>query len=557
MADANNNVNNGPDSKEEPGTPQGGKYQKKSGWNNGRKRNPKKYTPGKEVPSRNDYTFYAASEQIAADIASIPWNYISGTKYPLEAEQVVGEATTPITKKQALKSIGIIEYDNSIGITNQNTEGVNMAAVQLYTFIRHANSGARNYEAADVMMYVLQMREIYAEYFECKRILGAAQLYNYYNHNFPDMILRALGMDPVDVRSNIAQYRGDLNILAKKINSFAVPKYFKAFDRSAFICSYLFSDSSSVRGQFYAFKKKGYYTWSGTTSEKGTELVYHLHTDTPDTPTKFSVKIANLQAMLDSIFLDEDALTMSGDILKAFKDSELYGVSETNTDYVLSYVFDEDILAQIENARFISDYGSYVQSFSFSNMNITQQNQLIKFNPVYTEMLDPALFTRAINLTRVMLNSHKDQPDYRDVLEWTRLMATTKKTTSASGEYFYITNTITSCGLELPWRLLIFNYYEDPQGNWVPTYTRVSTVMDCANAGVLSATQFDVLGRIAQMDWHPAIYIFKEGVDAPIGLSADVKVATTLDIETLRKINQAAVYGAFFAKDMYNHTHKE
>lgn len=243
------------------------KDNKKSGNKNNRS------SKGSGIPKRNDWGWYAASEQIAKDIASIPFNYMGGTNFPIKAKAGAARLA-PTTLQRAIPSIMSIGYINSIGAAGSGVNnGINMAATQLYTFIRHANSGARNYEAADVMMYILAMRDIYSAYFEAKRIIGCAGLYNYYNHNYPDLLLKSMGCDPVDLRQNLAQYRGQLNLIAKKINSFAVPKYFKAFDRSAYIASMLFADSSSIRSQLYQFVRLGSYTWSGKTSTKGTELV--------------------------------------------------------------------------------------------------------------------------------------------------------------------------------------------------------------------------------------------------------------------------------------------
>lgn len=174
------------------------------------------------VPWKNDWQYYAVTEQIAKDIGSIPYNKLPGASVKLEAI-VNGEKSALSYMPQ---SVCVLRYLTTCGRATERTSGINMAAVQLYTFVRHANSGARNYEAADLMMYILAMRDIYAEYFELKRVIGLAMSYTYTNKNLPDLLIQACGVDPIDLRRNLAQYRGRLNVLAEKINSWAVPKYF-------------------------------------------------------------------------------------------------------------------------------------------------------------------------------------------------------------------------------------------------------------------------------------------------------------------------------------------
>lgn len=510
----------------------------KKGRHNGNKPGNDEGNQGKDnIPNKNDWHFYAASEEIAKDIASIPFNYMGGTPFGVGG-------TMPILpgipnqqtnfKAGSLHSIMRVNYVNAIGVTDTQTKGINMAATQLYTFIRHANSGARNYEAADVMMYVLAMRDIYSQFFMTKKVLGYAGLFNYYNHNYPDALIKSMDIDPVDLRHNLAQYRGSLNLIAKKINSFAVPKYFKIFDRAAFINSYLFGDSSSIRGQAYQFFKSGYYTWSSTTSEKGTELVYH------DTEvTKFSDLLDILNEQLDALFLDEDALTMSGDILKAFGDGDLYQIMQTPDDYITPLTMDEDILAQIENS--IGIFFGKSDGIT-KDLNITQQNQIIKFVPKFSIPTDDIDGRIVPTMTSLAFNSHKDNPQYNDVLEWTRLMTTVEAKLDLSTG---LSVTVTSCGLEIVLNYQMYRYDNNGDLHWDNLGSFALTGHEDYN------TPVDRMADVMQFDWHPLIYTINV-LTGEVIVGGDLKVATVISKDTLERINDAAVYGALYGSSLYN-----
>lgn len=489
-------------------------------------------------PKKNDYRFYAATEQIARDIASIAWNYLGGTPYGVSGKTLGATIGDEFVNNTSIPAVMRINYIPSIGVTTAKTQGANMAAIQLYTFVRQRNSGASNYEAADLLMYILALKDIYAEIARCKKILGLAPRYDYYNHNLPDLVLLAEEVDATDLRANYAQYRGRLNLLISKATAFALPKYFKIVERAAFVESCVFQDSSSIKGQFYTFHKKGFYTWSTTTSTKGTELIF-----SESTTGKFSAYLDQLESMLNAMYLDTDALTMSGDILKAFGDSQLYTIAEVDENYTTPFGMDEDILSQIENSTALfNNYESGITFAEFgSSLNITQNNQLITWQPTWTVSND----AYAGKLETMPFNSHKDNPDYKDVLEWTRLMCTYSVVLGGTQNESLIF-TLTSCGLELVLYYDIFAYRSN-----LPT--RICSFG--SNLGQAGATDtdntIDALMYASNFDWHPILYLIDGTRNKFIPLFGDFKNATTIAPTVLARINDAAVYGALYDASLY------
>lgn len=507
----------------------------------------------KGIPWKNDWQFYAVTERIAKDIASYPYNKLPGSKFNVPWHS--GTFSNFPDSATYLPNFCVLSYVPGVGNTNDDANaGINIATKQLYTYVRHANSGARNYEGPDIMMYVLAMRDIYTRFFEAKRALGIAYAYYFENKNFPDGLLRSIGIDPQDLRANLAQYRGRLNLLAAKINSFAVPKYFKAFDRAAFISSFYFTDSTSIRGQAYIFRTAGYYTWSGMTSEKGTSLQFNYDpsfNSTSTTAPAFSnvstfatVYLDTLESQLDALFYDDDANTMAGDILKAFDQSNLYQVADIPDPYVVLGTYDEDILAQIENSFAANNYTSatFGSTFSTKVLAITQENQIIK-SGITLASTGTASFPNGW-----YFNSHKDAPEFSDNLEWSRLIVSATKSSSSW---------ILHYGLELLLNITIVNM--DPNfDDQRMVYSELTQSIAVASNGSVASTAISSIAKLAIFDWHPGVYFINYSVTGTDLTSSeiipfmDLKVYTVLTDKEIHPTHDSACMAAFYAKDLYN-----
>lgn len=495
-------------------------------------------------PKTNDWQWYAISEQIAKDFGSVNFSLIPGSEFKLQVlrKQAGTNTFLAISAGTRMPLVMAIDYIPTIGSGVKKSDGVNLAARQLYQAVRRKNSGAKNYEAPDLMMYILAMRDIYREYFELRRAVGLAALYELENHGLPEAVFQALRIDLEDLTANIAQYRGALNLAAAKINAMAVPKYFKAFDRAAYISSYIFGDSTSIRGQFYVYRSVGYYTWSATASTTGSSLVFKRYADINNRlqVLTFKDRLAILNNMIDALYEDEDATTMGGDIEKRFGSSNLYSVVDTPEDYICRPMFDENALGQIENSVAYTTYtdGALLEESDNDSLDITQDNLIITSGiPKATVAVTGALTIPQ----QVIFNSHKDSPDYRDTLEWTRL--------SCGGQPIGNSGTmnITSFGLEL-----------------VETYTIVYNSSSVSSSGDLSDVV--VTGNnvaytdtsIEQFDWHPIVYTWSFGgpssgpITGQIWFSGDLKKYTRIDYDTLHNIHEAAIAASFWAHDVYN-----
>lgn len=511
------------------------------------------------IPTHNAWQDYAVSEQIARDVASLPWNVLSGTK------QIVywtgPNPDNPVQQKGLFinGAVGEIAYIPAYYTTGQTSSGLTMASMQLYTYLRHANSGARNYEPADAIMLIMAMKDIYRRYFEARRCFGIAAFFAYDNRALPRMLFKALGVDYQDFIANMANYRYRLNIIAERINNIAIPKYFRVFNRVAYVSSNWFADSSSVRGQFYVMHGIINYSWSGTSSSQGTELIASQETAFAGAIGSFVNKLQSLEASLEAIESDTDANTISGDILHAFQQSEVYRVAPVDDNYRLAPLFDEDILAQIENMDTLTSHMNSVNASQIlsgtwfgHSLNVTQTNGLPFWQPWFGNYSgnQGSNVMGVSSPTRMIFNSHKDNPEYTDVLEWSRMHPVF--------ELDYLLNGATTptnvnvlqvmeCGIELPFGLYIADNPDEGS-------TLIKQVYSPTTNNV-SSNEVRALLRLMQYDWHPPVYFLQNpvtaGAESRMDVGMDVKKFTLVPNQVFVNMHDAANAASYYASGLY------
>lgn len=248
----------------------------------------------------------------------------------------------------------------------------------LYSFVRHVNSGRTNYEAPDLMLYVMAMDSIYLIIHEIKRFLRLAYLYVLENRNVPEKIYSLLNLDLSDVVGNLANYRAQINVRIAKANSLAVPANFNLFKRRSVMGSVVLSDEPNRPTELIIPKADGYFKYNatGTTGGRLDYVMPGINRDNDTqakckqsggttilTTTKHSINdyFRLLDEMLSVLLSDEDINIMSGDIIKAYGDN-LFKLPFLEPNEVQDIIHDENLLLQFTNSTVLDIPGA---SFSY------------------------------------------------------------------------------------------------------------------------------------------------------------------------------------------------
>lgn len=475
---------------------------------------------GKIPMLTNDWRYYAISEQLAKAVGNIPFNLLPGRPLNINAQGTVEGKTWSDGTMTTLPSVMQVSYIPSIGYSDTGEAAINIAAKRLYTFVRHANSGAKVYEAPDLMMYIIAMENCYRLWWEARRAYQVCTTYEADNRNLPLVLGGALNLDVTGAAGILAQANFELNDLRNKINSFWVPNIFNSFKRASVITNGVFMDSDSMRGQFYVYTMAYYYKFSGRTSETGSQLV------ATETRSAYSLldKIGLVRDAINALITDDDINTMSGDMMKAFKDADRFSLPEVPSIDKLQIAFDEDILAQIENSCSISLVTTSV------SLDITQANSNIVFKPIARASATLGIFEQLMWGSNKLFNSHVSNPDFKQVLEWTRDICCT----SANGKPIFGAEIITEYNI---W----YNEAGRVTGTNIDSYLAENTT-DSGIKGCL----------LSNFDWHPIIYYARvtgnsyEGV----GFYADVKYFTQISPDVVNHMHDCAIQALYYASTL-------
>lgn len=308
----------------------------------------------------NDISWYAHNPQLLKDAASYSFNNALGA--PISDKISVQRETdsTWIMSGDPLflgsvPGIAAIEIVCGPGPSKDMSSPANLAAVGLYSFDRKMNSGAKNYDSPDLMMYLLAMDSLYYMWNWGQRAYGLIMNYSQYNRYMPKALVNASGFNFEDIEINIADFRQYLNITASKIASFCVPQTLPYMKRHSWMFSNVYKDSDIYKAQMYIFRPANYYVWTEPTETAPQKLTFMK---IPNGMTTFSQYRSMMNSMIDAVQQNEDVAIMSGDVLKAWGDSGMFTLSPVKEDYAVGPVYNEEVLTQIHNmsAPHISQY---------------------------------------------------------------------------------------------------------------------------------------------------------------------------------------------------------
>lgn len=296
--------------------------------------------------STNDPQWYGTDPALLRDSASIPFSWPLGqaSKGTLHLVKSNKDIDTIIN----VPGICALQTVPVFGVGTQS-DALNVAAAQTYTYVRHTNAGHANYDPNDLMLYILGMTQVYSYINFLERLYGLAMYYDQKNRYVPDQIMWAMNVNPDSIRNNLADFRYSLNVLINKVSSIAVPATMSLFLRQAMLYAYIYSEGESTKDQMYFYYPDGFYWFDLDADGAGCLLYHRLNQEAAYT---WDELIAYGTQMFDAIWEQEDFGIMSGDILKSYGTNILMLKS---VDEVLPFapVFDPMVLHQMKNASVI------------------------------------------------------------------------------------------------------------------------------------------------------------------------------------------------------------
>lgn len=516
-----------------------------------------KFTSGAMRADRkyNDVSWYSKNEQMLKDAASFSYNRPLGSE--IKFDKVIGAGFTNASSAQtqydascsSVAGVMTLLTDITPGLSTDYTSPINLAAQNIYSYVRYQNSGAKNYEPADLMFYLLSMDSAYALWNHLKRAYGILRSYNQKNWYYPRAFIEAQGLDFDDMMANISDFRLFLNTTASRLQSFCVPAVMPLFVRHSWMFSNIWKDADNDKAQCYQFVPQYFYKYAEQTAGGGSLITQKwMYYDSNSTiyPNQYNPKLkkfADVREYVDRIVnalpQSEDIGVMSGDILKAYGQDKLFTLSPITEDYTLLPVYEEEVLNQIHNATILT---ANPNKWEMNNFNITQDvdSQTIVFDPTTTILGTEPLLRSAI------VNMPWNDVTPANTMVGTRLISFLQDPTSTGGSTVHFD----TMGTEVIMTALVtFNNYLANDANQVTLehfsfatvnvaypyaqYSDIPAMPDTSTGAVPLATMKNFydnvmtaayrglndittkVGLLSQFDWAPIVYLIavKMGFD--------------------------------------------
>lgn len=429
------------------------------------------------------------------------------------------------------------------GISLDASSPLNIAAQNVYSFVRYKNSGASNYDAPDLMLYLFAMDSLYACWHWMRRIYGEASMYSQVNKYKPRAYLKAEGVDLDDIYAHLADFRAYLNLRAGNIRAFAVPATMTINLWHSWLYANIFKDSSTTKAQEYMYTPAYFYTYDETSSSKGGILTTKpvLFNTKPESRTL--LKFADLRNLLDGLInnlqYSEDIGIMSGDIIKAYGEGGLFTLDSVDADYKVESVYDQRVLSQFENTRIA---GYFNTAAALPTFNVTQ-------DPNTNTLLFQPNIALAGTLERKgnFINFHWDSPTPQDVIDASRNMFTVRNTSSKT--------LLNSCGTTLGLQIEIYCYgtSNDPSVGYVEGpltlygYSMGQTInFNDPNNVKLAPTNCFLIWAWTAFDWAPPVRIGAvTDVEIFPPTLRDWDIFTILTESNIEALNAVALFSEF------------
>lgn len=287
-------------------------------------------------------------------------------------------------KDMRFPGIMTLEYVHGPGLAVSNDDPINISADAVYTFNRHMNSGAANYDSNDQMVYMLAAGELFIYWAYAVRAFGLINLYDSTNVYLPKALVEAAGFDYDDLIANQTKMRGLINTYAALMCSYAVPDVLPYYKRLIDVASRVFVDRDVLKPQIYLFRPLVSRIYSEATSDKGAELIPEL------IPDKLTVEqwSTRMSAMITAFRRSEDIGIISGDLLKAYGRENCVTMPVIEENYVVFPEYDRDWLSQIHNSRILTYRGDIsdaeIESFKVQS---DVDSGLVKYLPLHRSMI--------------------------------------------------------------------------------------------------------------------------------------------------------------------------
>lgn len=445
-----------------------------------------------------------------------------------------------------------IDWGPTIGYSKTNMDAAPITGQEIYSKVRAAYSGGLDADAPDFIIYLLALDSVFSYIAALKRIYRILTAWSPENYATPDVLLSAMGFSQGAIeilRSQRMQLWQAINELILQSRKFRCPKEFDIMERHYWMNDNVYTDAASVKSQFYVFNMASIYafkllpTLDDATIKAGgltvikTPWMEFNQACTVDTLYNFG------NQLIQNLVSWDDAFTISGYLTRAFEGVPTFIVEELSQGEILTPLYNEEVLTQIENAHAVPDGSGWISGASTITLNMDVQ-QNVSENLVATKNgLSNTVSPGQDVALQAVLNSRSDAPSVADVVVMSRLHCMSEVTSTTPGTT--ITSNVTFyTGTEVVWSIRIINSAITNGTSTIKStdYTNQIVPSEIALPASVAGTSVSSVGRIFAVDafdWHPIVLIRHS--DMKLSVYGDVHNLTVVDKNTMIQLNKICV----------------
>lgn len=375
----------------------------------------------------NDFSWYNRNPELIDSAARIGFSRTTGMP---DGNNIIAPGVMTLFWESAAE----------IGVNTAITQAAN----SLYSNVVHANSRNTSYTSQDLMMMLLAAREVFAGLAIGIRAFGLMLEHNQENFYCPEALITASGFNYDDLKANYSHMQYDMNQLIADAKQIWVPRDLPVFHRAFWLGTNVYTDSESVKGQYFLFVPAILKFFDATGNKQGGQVI--CYPDTSDStawkkanfwqPLKGSLPINGatwsqyinaMNKLISALIRNEYRGVIMGDILKAYGAENLFSINFVSNDYRVQPVYNREVMMQIENATFTDTHGALGIDLGITGTNFIQDQYTESIMGQYafvTQSAYPSGLEQASSYlypTSPVLNFHfKGQPTVQEVTIATR-----------------------------------------------------------------------------------------------------------------------------------------
>lgn len=392
----------------------------------------------------NDPSWYANYPELAMAAGNLPFAESFGSQIKLGTALQVETADNnklayePLSAKAgSVAGICTLVTKPSYGTNFDRNDPLNIAAQQFFTNVRHANSGRKNYDAPDLMMYLLTVSDILSYIAWCQRLYCKAFAYSQRNFYIGKALIEAERVSADSIIKRLADFRYYINAMLAKVSGWVIPGDINIFKRRVYMFGSIYTESTTgnIKDQLYQYAPDGFYQF-GLNPDSGFGKMFYKQLPTlagyDDAPDDYRLTLDDIMKIGDSlievVYGDEDFALISGDISKAYGPNVL-SMNPIPEAAIIIPVYEEYTLSQMRNANIAPVYRGKdapivtkgTDKFKLGDIEQNGDGNLVTLEALNIDAtasaakMLPAITSGIITVTN-------PNPGLDDVLEATRLM---------------------------------------------------------------------------------------------------------------------------------------